>query len=211
MNKKRKILLCALALIVLALSAILILSKSNITESEINLDDIDSMNIGAQMPDIIYGDDDKLIMKGTFGIIFFDLHTERVYKRVPQSSLEKLGLHQPLVTVSENGKNIYIADPDYLGGSTFRYNVESEAFSQVSEIDEKLFTLENVSLYSDERYQSYVDPGYLLGSQVLSRNNQYLYLRANTDWSMKSLQLVIADVKTRKENVVSIFEKQKNS
>ena len=150
MNKKRKILLCALALIVLALSAILILSKSNITESEINLDDIDSMNIGAQMPDIIYGDDDKLIMKGTFGIIFFDLHTERVYKRVPQSSLEKLGLHQPLVTVSENGKNIYIADPDYLGGSTFRYNVESEAFSQVSEIDEKLFTLENVSLYSDE-------------------------------------------------------------
>ena len=71
MNKKRKILLCALALIILALSAILILSKNNITESEINLDDIDSMNIGAQMPDIIYGDDDKLIMKGTFGIIFF--------------------------------------------------------------------------------------------------------------------------------------------
>ena len=108
MNNKRKILLCVLALIIIALSAILILSKNNITESEINLDDIDSMNIGAQMPDIIYGDDDKLIMKGTFGIIFFDLHTEQVYKRVPQSSLEDLGLHQPLVTVSGNGKNIYI-------------------------------------------------------------------------------------------------------
>lgn len=207
MNKKRKILLCALALIVIAIAATLILSKNNIAESGINLDDIDSMNIGAQMPDIIYGDDDKLIMKGTFGIIFSICIPNRFIKEFPQTALEDLGLHQPLVTVSDNGKNIYIADPDYPGGSTFRYNVESEAFSQVSEIDEKLFTLESASLYSDERYQSYVDPGYLLGSQVLSRNNQYLYLRANTDWSMKSLQLVIADVKTHKENVVSIFKK----
>lgn len=174
------------------------------TQEKIDLNDIESMNIGAEMPRIIYGNSEKIILHGTFGIIFYDLQKELIYERIPTNSLDDLKLLSYLVSASEDGKNIYISEID---GRIFKYDTAKKSFEITDRIDEKMFSLEEVSLHSDERYSYSVDTKHILGSQVLTLKNDFLYLQANEDWSMNSLQLVIVNAETHDKRTISFFRK----
>ncbi len=200
-NKKCKIFIITVAVLIIVFSVSCFLTQED-SVNQVDLQDIETMNIGAEMPEIVYGDEDKLIMSGSFGVIYFDLRTQRVYDRIPVSSLENLGSEPIIISSSENGKNIYSISIDK---SVFKYNPKTRSFSRISEIKEELFRLDDVWLYDDDRYAKYVDYNYLSGSQILTLDNRFMYLRADTDWSMRSLQLVIVNTETDEINVIKIF------
>ncbi len=200
-NKKCKIFIFTVAVIIIVFSVSCFLTQDDSVD-QVDLQDVETMNIGAEIPEIVYGDEDKLIMSGSFGIVYFDLSTQKVYERIPVSSLENLGTAPIIISSSENGKNIYSVSIDK---SVFKYNPKTKSFSRISEIKEELFRLDDVWLY-DDRYEKYVDYNYLLGSQILTLGNRFMYLRADTDWSMRSLQLVIVNTETEEINVINIFD-----
>lgn len=54
-------------------------------------------------------------------------------------------------------------------------------------------------------YDSYFDLKYLIGGNIIVDDERVIHLRAKTDWSMKSLQIVITDRKTNQESVYDVF------
>lgn len=205
MNKcKRNLVFFFTTLAIVSIILVITVQKKPHTHEKIDLNDIESMNIGAEMPRIIYGNSEKIILHGTFGIIFYDLQKELIYERIPMNSLDDLKLLSYLVSASKDGKNIYISEID---GRIFKYDTAKKSFEITDRIDEKMFSLEDVSLHSDERYSYSVDTKHLLGSQVLTIENNFLYLQANEDWSMSSLQLVIVNAETHDKRTISFFRK----
>lgn len=205
MEKKKVLKVLVIFLVGILLAIFLIQNITPEKENHIDLSDISNMNIGAEMPKLIYGDDEKVILHGTFGIIVFDLNSHIVINRISHQSLDEMNVKFPVVYASLNGEYLYI-DNDF--GSweyVYKYNVYSGKIQQVSEIDRELFTVKNVDLYRDESYREFVNPNYILGEQIIENENNYLYLRAELNWSMESLQIIIFDKETHTDQIINVF------
>lgn len=162
------------------------------------------MNIGAEMPELVYGDSDTVIMCGTFGILAVDLNSEKVTGRVSSDELFQNGIVMPDVSVSADGETVFITD--LKTGNVYECNVKLDKIRRVSKIDDELFSTTEINTY-DEQNESYFDFYYIVNGNIIQNDISYMYLRANTDWSMKSLQLVKCDNKTKSEiEVINIFE-----
>lgn len=67
--EKKQILMLLLSVVIIS---VVFISCSAEKDSNIDLADIETMNIGAEMPEILYGDDEKIILHGTFGILTYN-------------------------------------------------------------------------------------------------------------------------------------------
>ncbi len=174
---------------------------------EINLSDIDSMNIGAEMPKMLYCENSTLMMSGTFGLIVYDLDERKVTDRLNYGLLSKLGIEHLYCTVSSDGSRVYLGNNDLSFSDKassvplFTYYVNSGAlYAYKNELsaDEKLYNgiTESFSIGDTEDY--------LFSSGRRHGKDGGCYLRAKADWSMKSLQAVVYDSEGKTE-IIDIF------
>lgn len=206
MKSKHKITTLIVSAVVIAAvaAAVLLSGKAGAGNRDIDLSDIETMNIGAEMPKLIYSDSDTAVMHGTFGLLAVDLNTEKIIGRISYDEMSQNDISMPDVSVSKDGKRIFITDMDT--GKIYKCSIQSGKISAVSEIDDKLFSTTEVNLY-DKQYREYFDFNYLVGESIIQNSDSYLYLRAAADWSMKSLQLVECNSETKSEiRVIDIFE-----
>lgn len=169
----------------------------------VDLSDIDDMNIGAELPRFIYADDDKALLTGSFGIIEYDFDKGKVSCRASYDDLELLDIDMPSVIGSADGENVYITNAN--GDKIYKYNIHNENLEVVEKPDAELFLPKIVNTY-DESNADYFDFNYLISDTVIDKGETYLYIRANTDWSMNSLQLVECDSESKAEiKVMDVF------
>lgn len=194
MTKHFKIVLsissAAIAIILLLIFAI---SKES---KPVNLTDIENMNIGSEMPKILYADDNTTVLSGAFGIIEFDIADKRIHTRISFEKIEKLNLDMPSFSVSEDGKWIFITDSQT--DVKYKCRLGTDRIRIAEEAPPKLFSPVFINQY-EEKYDEWFDSNYLISETIVIKNETYLYLRANPDWSMNSLQLTECDLKTNKE------------
>lgn len=207
MKSKRSILLfLALAVVIVITVLILLFASQNnaATQSKnIDLSDIENMNIGAEMPDILYADD-IAVLEGTCGVIVFDLNTEKIINRISYEEIHEKGIIRPVVSVSKDGKNIFISDLE--SNHICKYNIRSNKMTAVAEIDAELYSPTIINVY-DEKYNECFDLSYIIGGGIIPKEDSFLYLRAKSDWSMKSLQIVECDNQSKIEiKVIDVFD-----
>ncbi|MBQ7117433.1 MAG: hypothetical protein IJN88_04415, partial [Clostridia bacterium] len=173
--------------------------------TEINLSDIDSMNIGAEMPKMLYCENSTLIMSGTFGLIVYDLDERKVTDRLNYTLLNKLGIDYLYCTVSSDGSRVYLGNCDLSFSDKassvplFTYYVNTGAlyaYKTASDIELYNGISELISIGDTEEY--------IFSSGRRHGKDGGCYLRARADWSMKSLQAVVYDSKGRTE-IIDIF------
>ena len=177
--------------------------------SDVELSDIEDMNIGSEMPSLLYADEKIALMQGTFGLLIYNLGTREVANRISYKELKELHINFLQAAVSQNGKYIYMANESMSEPTTYlySYNIGEGKLEKISKQPENFFRPIYLGA-SDEinnYYRQFMDDGYLVNETVVEFDNYFIYLRAEHDWSMKSLQLVKYQYDSKVRDVYDIF------
>ncbi len=178
--------------------------------TEINLSDIDSMNIGAEMPKIHYCEDGMLIMSGTFGLIIYDIDERKITDRLDYRVLNKLGIDFIECDVSFNGARVYIgnADVNFDNKGTFTplftYHSNSKSLYACGDEYKDDILYDKIANWNYNGNADIPQKGYIYSTERRHDEKGGCYLRAKADWSMKSLQAVIYDHNGTTE-IIDIF------
>lgn len=200
---KRKIVSLIGLLMIISLTFI---SCSAVNEKDIDLSDIDDMNIGAEMPEILYGDDEKIIMHGTFGILTYNYKEEKITQRVNYDAFGDLTNSMLGYRASKDGKRIFILLFDEQ--KNYEYNLSSgELTAFEGDVDEDAFSQSIFTADESNQFIEIFGSTYSISNTYLKKDNSILFLKADSSWQMKTLQLVEYDMNSNKElKVIDIFK-----
>ena len=173
----------------------------------VDTSDIPKMNIGAAMPIFLYGDNDSIVLTGTFGILRYSLVNKRVTNRISYEELKDYNITFLNAAVSKDGNIIYFGNDDMSGTSlfTYQYNFEKNKIDKLSKQPEDFFKVQTIAAGYDEEYDKYIDYKHLISSTIIPMDKSFMYLRASSDWSMKSLELVICQYHDGSNTAYVIF------
>lgn len=180
---------------------------------DIDLSDIETLNTGANMPDLLYADEDKVIVNGTCGVVVYDLNEKLIANRLSADELRHRGIFNAVAFASMNGRHVYIYDLEEGVNSTlseinlYKYNLAFNSLSQRRGMVEDVFPRQ--SFFDEAKYEEmkkYMDKSKLTGSYYINREDDFIFLQGDTDWSMSSLQIVICDYKTGDKEIINVFD-----
>lgn len=207
-EKHKYIIIVLILLAIISIFLYYITIRNNTRESEVDLSDIELMNIGSDMPRFLYADKEIAVMQGTFGVIVYDIKDSIVINRVSYKQLKKYDISMLNAAVSKDGTTIYIGNDDMNGGYslTHKYDIRTGKIKRIKQKPDNLFTPIVIKSpgYNDD-YDRYFDMKYLIGNSIVELENSFIYLRAKSDWSMKSLQLVICQYSDGSSEVYDVF------
>lgn len=161
----------------------LMLNPVSNTEKTVELSDIGGMNIGAEMPRIVCGDEHRVVMQGIFGLIVYDIDGEEITDRITYDELNKIGIEFLITAASEDGKTVYLSDKS--APFTHKYDVESGKIDKFNGEVDATFQTEAISA-GNSLYDEYFDLTYLIGENIIKTSDGFIYLRASRYWQMKS-------------------------
>ncbi len=177
---------------------------------DIDLSDIKFMNIGAELPELLYADEETVIIHGACGVIVYDLNERMIVNRISDDYLKQRGIFCAKACTSIDGRDIYITDADEMMHSSsneisiYKYNVILRTLSQRKGLLEDVFPKQQFGF--SEKDKNYIDENKLTGSISVRRDNDFIFLQADKNWNMNSLQIVICDFNTGKKEIIDVFE-----
>lgn len=178
-------------------------------KDEVDLSDIEEMYIGSDMPTILFCDTQKLIMSGTFGFIVFDFEIDTVKTRVTHEEIKAQGITYANMFSSKDGKSVYMYNETFDSSKPLfikKFDVKTKKFSTVKDIEDERFEAETLDVIEGGKYSSFVDLSYLSGNEIVkTQDGVYVYLRAETNWSMKTLQIVKYNEETGLSEIINVF------
>src|SRR5690606_15441359 len=136
----------------------------------VDLSDIESMNIGAEMPRLIYADHNIAVMQGTFGVIVYNTQNSKVTNRISYEHIKSYGISMMLASVSEDGSTIYIGNDDMSNEFiyTHQYDINTRVIKETTQQPTRLFSSTNIETpgYNDE-YDQYLDLNYHTSNTIV--------------------------------------------
>jgi hypothetical protein len=209
-TQKRKITITVFILVLLTVSVFIYfkVAINDNRELTVNLSDIEQMNIGAEMPRLLYADNNSAVMQGTFGLVVYNISDSRVTNRISYEQLKSYGISMLYAAVSHDGTTIYIGSNNMNSGRnlTHQYNIRTGEMKKISQQPAKVFKPIRIETPGyNEQYDKYFDFQYLINDTIVEVDNSFMYLRANSDWSMKSLQLIICQYSDGASKIYNVF------
>ncbi|MBQ2862210.1 MAG: hypothetical protein IJE83_05410 [Oscillospiraceae bacterium] len=206
-------------LVIFLLIFVLLFSSCSKQPKELDFSDINDMNIGAEMPKVLYADQNKAIFFGCFGIIVYDLEnrtiTDRVYKEFEEIFKEKTYYD---CDASADGRYIYVSYLDFsfegkYDGYYHVYDTETGRFKNKHlDYDEaEIFEDTYVSLFDcdeSEKYFPYLDDvilGHGMSETIAETEYGFVALRSDT-WNAKDLQIAVCNYETEKVEIFDLFD-----
>ena len=175
------------------------------------MSDIEQMNIGAEMPRLLYADNNIAVMQGTFGVVVYNMQDSIVTNRISYEHIKSYGISMMLASVSQDGTTIFIGNDDMSMSSnefiyTHQYNISTRVIKKTTQQPSSLFrpkTIEPPGYH--EQYDKYFDLQYLTSHKIVELDNSFIYLRSS-DWNMKNLQIVICQYEDGESKVFDVFK-----
>ena len=188
-------------------------NKEEVTKFEgdelaVDLNDIEQMNIGAEMPRLLYANNNIAVMQGTFGVVVFNMQDSVVTNRISYEQLTSYGITMMAATVSQDGSTIFIGNEDMSAEVifTYQYDINTRFIKESTQQPSDLFypiTIETPGY--NAQYDKYFDLQYLTSDKIVELNDSFIYLRS-LDWNMKNLQIVICQYEDGKNKVFDVFK-----
>lgn len=202
MRFKRITLLCAIVIIF----SLIFISCSAQKENSIDLSDIQDLNIGAEMPEILYGDDEKIIMHGSFGILTYSYKEEKIIQRVLFEDMGEITSRFCGYRGAKDGKRIFIMLFDEQ--KNYEYNLVSGKLNIFAgDIEDEVFDVPIFTAEECNQLTQAIGDTYLTSLYYLKKDSSILFLKADSSWQMRTLQLVEYDMNSKKElKVIDIFK-----
>lgn len=178
-------------------------------ELSMDLSDIAEINIGAEMPRLLYADDNIAVIQGTFGVIVYNMQDSIVTNRISYEHMKSYDITMMVAVVSQDGTTIYIGNDDMSFSNdipyTHQYNIGSRVIKETTEQPSDKFipnTIEPPGI--NEQYDKYFDLKYLTSDKIVELDNSFIYLRS-IDWNAKNLQIVICQYEDGESKVFDVF------
>lgn len=192
---------------------LLILAGCLNNESEklsVELSDIPHMNIGSEMPRLLYADKNIAVIQGTFGVIVYNMQNSLVSNRISYEHMKSYDISMMLVSVSQDGTTIYIGNDDMSFSNeilfTHQYDINSRVIKETKEQPSGVFITNTIETPGyNEQYDKYFDLRYLTSDKIVELNNSFIYLRS-LDWNIKNLQIVICQFEDGESKVFDVFK-----
>lgn len=202
MRFKRITLLCTIVIIF----SLIFISCSAQKENSIDLSDIQDMNIGTEVPEILYGDDEKMIMHGSFGILTYNHKEEKITQRVHFEDIGEITSRFCDYRGAKDGKRIFIMLFDEQ--KNYEYNLVSGKLNiSAGDIENEAFYAPVFTAEECNQLTQTMGDTYLTSLHYLKKDSSILFLKADSSWQMRTLQLVEYDMNSKKElKVIDIFK-----
>ncbi len=203
------VILAIVVAVILVMNPIKEKNKINITEHNVDISDIEEMIIGAELPYILYGDNEKVVIHGQFGFVVYNMKNKKLTNRVAYDQIE-IGWMFLVPAVSKDGEKIYFGEsgiydkpPHYF---KYEYIIKEDKINEIEPILFEKMTdeLGRDFFESDPRYNKYPRLSHIIGTGI-KVGDSFMYITA-TESSMKSIQLVIGKYSNGKEKVYNIFK-----
>lgn len=156
---------------------------------------VGTMNIGAEMPNILYMDYQIVVFFGTCGLIVYDYQDDIIKSRVSINLIKDLGFIGVYPIIDSENKRVYFPEgPDVDNRTTtLVYSIDSRILSKVEEIprfssnsDVRISELDEKT-----RIEYEIKNKYLTSWDCYNDGGMKAFLIADNNWDMKSLKLVI--------------------
>lgn len=179
-------------------------------ELSVDLSDIPHMNIGSEMPRLLYANDNIAVIQGTFGVIVYNMKNLLVTNRISYEHMKSYDISMMLASVSQDGTTIYIGNIDRSFSNeilyTHQYDINSRVIKETKEQPSGVFITNTVETPGyNEQYDKYFDLQYLTSDKIVELNNSFIYLRS-LDWNIKNLQIVICQYDDGESKVFDVFK-----
>ncbi|MCT8140459.1 hypothetical protein H1D32_23970 [Anaerobacillus sp. CMMVII] len=168
-------------------------------ELSVDLSDIPHMNIGSEMPRLLFADDNIAVIQGTFGVIVYNMQDSMVTNRISYEVMKAYDISMMLASVSQDGTTIYIGNEDMSMSNEFiythQYNISTRVITKTTQQPSGLYSPINIETPGyNEQYDKYFDLLYLTGDKIAELDNSFIYLRSS-DWNIKIYKSLFASMK----------------
>ncbi|MDE5974386.1 MAG: hypothetical protein K2G73_06930, partial [Eubacterium sp.] len=160
------------------------------------MSDIQDLNIGAAMPEILYGDDEKIIMHGSFGILTYNYKEEKITQRVHFEDIGEITSRFSGYRGAKDGRRIFILLYDEQ--KNYEYNLLSGKLNIFDgDIEDEAFSVPTLTDEENKQLTQAIGDTYLTSLYYLKKGRSILLLKAEAIWQMRTLQLVEYDNEAR--------------
>lgn len=179
-------------------------------ELSVDLSDISHMNIGSEMPRLLYADDNIAVIQGTFGVIVYNIKNSLITDRISYEHMKSYDISMMLASVSQDGTTIYIGNDDMSFSNeilyTHQYDISSRSIKETKVQPSDVFIPNTIETPGyNKQYDKYFDLQYLISDRIVELNNSFIYLRS-LDWTVKNLQIVICQYNDGESKVFDVFK-----
>ncbi|MFD1927494.1 hypothetical protein ACFSFY_05370 [Sporosarcina siberiensis] len=174
----------------------------------VDMSDIEQMNIGSEMPRLLYADNKIAVMQGTFGVVVYNMQDSIVTNRISYEQIKLYGITMMLASVSHDGTTIFIGNDDMFNEYiyTHQYSISTKVIKKTTQQPSSLYSPINIETPGyNEQYDKYFDLQYLTGDKIVELGNSFIYLRS-LDWNMKDLQIAICQYEDGEIKIFDVFK-----
>lgn len=174
----------------------------------VDMSDIEQMNIGSEMPRLLYADNKIAVMQGTFGVVVYNMQDSIVTNRISYKQIKSYGITMMLASVSHDGTTIFIGNNDLFNEYiyTHQYSISTKVIKKTTQQPSSLYSPINIETPGyNEQYDKYFDLQYLTGDKIVELGNSFIYLRS-LDWNMKDLQIAICQYEDGEIKIFDVFK-----
>lgn len=195
----------------LAISLLLLFGCSSNIEGEelaVDLSDIEQMNIGAEMPRLLYANNNIVVMQGTSGVVVYNMKDSVVTNRISYEQIKSYGITMMMAAVSPDGTTIFIGNDNMPMSSnefiyTHQYDIRTRLIKETTQQPSNLFRPKSIE--SPGYHEQYDDIEYGTSHNVVELDHSFIYLRSSS-WEMKDLQIVNCPFEDGERKVFDVFE-----
>lgn len=177
-------------------------------ELAMDLSDIEQMNIGAEMPRLLYADNQIAVMQGTFGVVVYNMQDSIVTNRISYEQIKSYGISMMLASVSQDGTTIFIGNDDMSMSSnqyifTHQYDISTRIIKKTTQQPSNLFSPKTIE--QPGYHEQYDDLQYGTSHNIVELDKSFIYLRS-AKWEMKDLQIVNCPYEDGENKVFDVFK-----
>ena len=177
-------------------------------ELAVDLSDIEQMNIGAEMPRLLYADNNLVVMQGTFGVVVYNMQDSVVTNRISYEQIKSYGITMIMAAVSSDGTTIFIGNENPPMSSnefiyTHQYDIRTRLIKETTQQPSNLYSPKTIE--QPGFHKQYDDIEYGTSHNVVELDHSYIYLRSSS-WEMKDLQIVNCPFEDGESKVFDVFE-----
>lgn len=139
-------------------------------EKKINIQvqDLKEMIVGAELPYLLYANNEYCIMDMWHGgVIVYNFTTQEISDRITFETLEEVGFSYPQTMVSADGEIIYFREDsrESIQPVTFSYNLQTKEL--VEENDDVEYLIHHEDIYQNQRIQPLLSEGAYGGTMII--------------------------------------------
>ena len=195
----------------LAISLLLLFGCSSNIEGEelaVDLSDIEQMNSGAEMPRLLYADNDPVVLQGTCGVVVYNMQDSVVTNRISYEQIKSYGIIMIMAAVSPDGTTIFIGNDNPPMSSnefiyTHQYDIRTGLIQETAQQPSNLYSPKTIE--QPGYHEQYDDIEYGTSHNVVELDHSFIYLRSSS-WEMKDLQIVNCPYEDGESKVFDVFE-----